>query len=257
MLKTNYHVHTHRCKHASGRDRDYVEEAIKAGFTEIAFTDHSPWPLLPQEKGMIRMKLSMLPDYVKSIRQLREEYKNEISIKIGLECEYFADRIIWLKDMIKEYELDFVILGNHFHEFEAYPRSYSSYSDKKNLISDYVSDSLAAIDSGVYAYFAHPDIFVRSLDQWDQDAQNASRVILEACKKACLPIEYNLGGVRNQHDDMRYPYPKFWQIASDVGNEVMVGIDAHNPMDFHDKKTIHEAILFLNSIGIEVSQRKL
>jgi histidinol-phosphatase (PHP family) len=257
MIKTNYHVHTHRCKHAEGRDRDYVEQAIKAGFSEIAFTDHSPWPLLPQETGMIRMKLSSLPEYVNSLRLLREEYKDKISIKIGLECEYFAGRMDWLKGAIQEYELDFVILGNHFHEFEAQNRYYSHYTDKKNLLSDYLTDSLAAIDSGVYAYFAHPDIFVHSLLQWDKDSENVSRILLEACKKAGLPVEYNLGGVRNQHETLRYPFPKFWQIASEVGNEVMVGIDAHSPMDFHDKKTIREAVLFLNSLGIEVSQRKL
>jgi len=36
MITTNYHVHTHRCNHAEGRDRDYVEAAIAAGFSEIA-----------------------------------------------------------------------------------------------------------------------------------------------------------------------------------------------------------------------------
>jgi histidinol-phosphatase (PHP family) len=257
MITTNYHVHTHRCKHAEGRDRDYVEAAIQAGFTEIGFTDHSPWPLLPQESGMIRMKLSLLADYVNSLRQLREEYKNEISIKIGLECEYFADRMSWLKDTIRKYDLDFVILGNHFHEYEAQQRFYSSYQDKKNLLSDYVSDSLAAIESGVYAYFAHPDIFVRSLDQWDNAAENASRTILEACKKTGIPVEYNLGGVRNHYYDLTYPYPRFWQIASEVGNEVMIGIDAHSPKDFFDTERIRNAISLLESFGINVSDRKL
>jgi len=257
MIKTNYHVHTHRCKHAIGRDRDYVEQAIKAGFSEIAFTDHSPWPLLPQETGMVRMQLSSLPEYVSSIRKLQEEYKDRISIKIGLECEYFADRMDWLKGMIKEQKLDFVILGNHFHEFESSDRYYSHYKDKKNLLEHYLADSMAAIESGVYTYFAHPDIFAHSLIQWDKASEDISRVILKACKKANLPIEYNLAGVRNQHEEMRYPYPKFWEIASEVGNEVMIGIDAHSPMDFHDKKTIREAVLFLNSLGIEVSQRKL
>lgn len=257
MITHNYHVHTHRCKHAKGQDRDYVEAAIQAGFTEIAFTDHSPWPLLAQEKGLIRMKLAMLPDYVNSLRQLREEYKDRISIKIGLECEYFADRSEWLKDTIKQYKLDYVILGNHFHEFETFQRDYSSYQDKENLLRDYVFDSLAAIHSGIYAYFAHPDIFVRSLTQWDESAEMASRIILEACKKAGIPIEYNLGGIRNPYYDLSYPYPRFWQIASKIKNEVMVGIDTHSPMDFHDKKRICEAIHFLASLGIQVSDRTL
>ncbi len=30
----NFHTHTYRCHHAKGSDREYVEAAIKAGYTE-------------------------------------------------------------------------------------------------------------------------------------------------------------------------------------------------------------------------------
>lgn len=43
MRKTNYHMHTRRCMHASGRDEEYVISAIKNGYEEIGFSDHSPW----------------------------------------------------------------------------------------------------------------------------------------------------------------------------------------------------------------------
>ena len=33
----NFHTHTYRCHHAKGSDREYVEAAIKAGYTEIGF----------------------------------------------------------------------------------------------------------------------------------------------------------------------------------------------------------------------------
>ena len=40
----NYHSHTYRCKHASktAMDKDYVDAAIRAGYTSMAFTDHVP-----------------------------------------------------------------------------------------------------------------------------------------------------------------------------------------------------------------------
>ena len=63
-----------------------------------------------------------LPGYVESIRSLQEKYKNQISIKIGLECEYFPEYIHWLKGIIKEYKLDYIIFGNHhFHTDEKVP----------------------------------------------------------------------------------------------------------------------------------------
>ena len=42
MRKTNYHMHTYRCMHASGTDEEYVLSAIKNGYEEIGFSDHSP-----------------------------------------------------------------------------------------------------------------------------------------------------------------------------------------------------------------------
>ena len=40
MNKNNYHTHTTRCYHASGKDEEYVKAAIKAGIKELGFSDH-------------------------------------------------------------------------------------------------------------------------------------------------------------------------------------------------------------------------
>ena len=39
----NYHTHTYRCHHAIGKEEDYILNAIKAGYTELGFSDHAPW----------------------------------------------------------------------------------------------------------------------------------------------------------------------------------------------------------------------
>lgn len=39
MNKNNYHTHTTRCYHASGKDEEYVKAAIKAGIKELGFSD--------------------------------------------------------------------------------------------------------------------------------------------------------------------------------------------------------------------------
>ena len=45
MMKTNFHTHTARCGHASGRDEEYVQSAIRGGYRVLGFADHNPWPL--------------------------------------------------------------------------------------------------------------------------------------------------------------------------------------------------------------------
>ena len=106
MRKTNYHMHTRRCMHASGRDEEYVISAIKNGYEEIGFSDHSPWKYDSDFVANMRMPLSKFDDYYASVSSLKEKYKDRISIKIGLECEYFPKYIDWLKQFLIDKKLD-------------------------------------------------------------------------------------------------------------------------------------------------------
>ncbi len=95
-------LHTTRCHHATGSDEEFVLSAIKGGYQELGFSDHTPWKYHTDYISDIRMLPEELPGYVESIRSLQEKYKkNQISIKIGLECEYFPEYIHWLKGIIK------------------------------------------------------------------------------------------------------------------------------------------------------------
>ena len=107
-MKYNYHTHTSRCFHAKGSDEDFVKTAIEAGFDEIGFADHSPWPFESYVSGM-RMTTDELLQYCQSIKALKEKYKDRISVKLGLECEYFPKYIPWLKKAIDENETDYII----------------------------------------------------------------------------------------------------------------------------------------------------
>ena len=106
MIKTNYHSHTTRCKHAVGSDEAYVLAAIEAGLDEIGFSDHAPWPKHPLEEHFIRMHMDEYNDYVQSILRLKRQYANKIKIRLGLEAEYYEDRMDVLKKFIDETPLD-------------------------------------------------------------------------------------------------------------------------------------------------------
>ena len=88
-MKANYHTHTMRCKHAMGKDEDYIRAAIAAGYDQIGFSDHTPWPYASGFVSGVRMDPSELEEYVRSLRALGEKYKDQIRVLVGLECEYF------------------------------------------------------------------------------------------------------------------------------------------------------------------------
>ena len=80
-----------------GSDEEYIESAIKSGFQELGFADHTPWPFDSSYTSSMRMDIEQLDDYVNHLQILKQKYVNQISIKIGLECEYFEEYIPWLR----------------------------------------------------------------------------------------------------------------------------------------------------------------
>ena len=67
ILTTNFHTHTTRCNHASGEDRQYVEEAIKGGLKVLGFSDHSPYFFSGDYYSTFRMKRDSRQSIIRSI----------------------------------------------------------------------------------------------------------------------------------------------------------------------------------------------
>ncbi len=85
----NFHNHTYRCGHATGKDEEYVLEAIKNGYEVMGFSDHAPYLFPKGHHSGYRIQLDKAQDYANSIKALKEKYKSVIDIKLGYELEYF------------------------------------------------------------------------------------------------------------------------------------------------------------------------
>lgn len=255
-MKTNYHTHTSRCKHAYGTDEQYVLAAIEAGIQELGFSDHTPWPFrTPGFEPRMRMKMSQYEDYLHSIRTLKEKYKNQISIRIGLECEYYEEYLDWLKHEIST-NLDYVIFGNHY----AYPDDLEPIAPYMgNCVKDpetlnvYVESALKAIQSGLFDCFAHPDLFMRCYPVFDKHCEKAAHLLCSECAKHHLPLEINLSAVDRlrKNPESLYPSKPFFEIAKNYGCEVMIGWDAHSPLPLLDEQLYQMALDWIDDIGLK------
>ena len=249
----NYHTHTYRCMHARGTDEDYVLAAINAGITVLGFSDHTPWKYDSDFKANMRMPLSQFDEYYRSISYLKEKYKDKIDIKIGLECEYYPRYINWLKDLAKEYKLDYLILGHHYVETDEYYPYVGSKANNDEYLNDYIESTIEGLSTGLFSYVAHPDLYCRPR-RWDRQCEEAAHRLCAYCKENNILMEYNLAGVRytGKAIDMKYPHEKFWKIAAEYNVKTIIGIDAHDPENLEDKKTFNEAKKFLENLGLEV-----
>lgn len=254
MRKTNYHMHTKRCMHASGTDEEYVKSAIKNGYEEIGFSDHSPWKYDSDFVAHMRMPLSQFDDYYTSIASLREKYKDQISIKIGLECEYFPKYMDWLKQFVVEKKLDYIIFGNHYYKTDEKRVYFGTACENEEYLIRYVDEAIAGMETGLYSYLCHPDLFMRGRRVFDDVAKRESIRLCEAAKKLNIPLEYNLAGAAYNDimHTMQYPHEEFWKIVAEVGNTAIIGVDAHEPAAMETDRYRDEGLKRLQELGIHI-----
>lgn len=254
-MKTNYHTHTTRCMHAAGSDEEYVLSAIKGGFEELGFSDHTPWPYRTDFVSGIRMTPGEFPAYIESLRLLREKYKSRISIKIGLECEYFPDYLPWLKSLIEEYRLDYIIFGNHhYHTDEKFPY-FGHHTSTRDMLDLYEESCIEGLESGFFAYLAHPDLFMRSYPEFDRHCAVISRHICRAAARFNTPLEYNISATayKENYKQPTFPNPEFWKIAASEGCTAIIGLDAHDNKDLETSLYYDRACRELRELKIKTT----
>lgn len=249
IFKNNYHTHTTRCHHASGNEREYIERAIACGLETLGFSDHSPYFFDGDYYSSFRMRPETTEEYVSTLSALREEYKNDIRILIGYEAEYYPKYFAKFLDHIESYGYDYLILGQHVLGNED---SHSSAVPTLNeeYLATYVDQTNEALASGKFLYFAHPDIMNYTGDEKIYE-KHMTR-LCENAKKYGIPLEINMLGL---HGGRHYPSDKFFRIAAQVGNETVIGCDAHWPEAIAEEKSLAAAIELANRHGLTVKEK--
>ncbi|MDO5298375.1 MAG: histidinol-phosphatase [Clostridia bacterium] len=236
MIKANYHTHTARCGHAEGTDEEYVRAALSQGFDELGFSDHVPWPYHSGFSSPgVRMHIRELDGYLASVRMLQKKYAGRLRILAGFECEYFPAYMGWLRDIAGEKRLDYLILGNHYDQSDETGMYFGATRTPAQLRA-YVESTIRGVETGMFAYLAHPDLFMRRYPAFDGNCRAAARDLCQACRENGVPMEYNV------HDRFlspithrkSYPHPEFFRIALEESVRVIVGLDAHEPRELSD-----------------------
>ncbi len=250
-MKANYHTHTFRCKHATGMDEMYVQSAIRAGFDILGFADHTPWPYKNGYVSGIRMDISQLSGYVTSIRSLKEKYGDRLNILLGLECEYFPKYMSWLKEAREIYELDYLIFGAHFIGSDEDSPYVGTACRDTAFMYRYADMCVEGMQTGLYAYLAHPDVYMRHREAWDDDGRAVAKAIC-ACALTCgMPLEYNLNAHVVGGAECLFPRREFWELAAEMGNKVVIGYDAHQPEMLENLGAETEIRTLLGSLNLQ------
>ena len=255
MLK-NYHSHTARCGHAWGTDDEFVQAAIDNGYSVLGFSEHSPWPFkdgYQEIDSRQRITVEELDSYITDMHALKDKYADRIEIKIGLECEYFPQYFDWLKTVRSK--LDYLLLGVHCAYHDEHLSHYYARSTRVAQVEEYLRCALAGMESGMFAYLAHPELCLADYPKFDDVCKEMVHSICRKAKELDMPLEYNLYGVDKQHrgrqKGLGYPCKLFWEAAADHGCTAIIGVDAHRPEHFNRQRFL-DAQEYLKSLGMKL-----
>jgi len=236
-LKTGYqnlHTHTTYCDGKQTAE-EMIKTAIQMGGGSIGFSEHS---YVPFDKDY-SMTIENTPKYIDEVNMLKEKYKNDIEVFLGIELDRCADKT--------PEGLDYIIGSSHHVEKEKQHVTVDgAYSHVKHMNDayfggDYLSmaelyfDTLADIAEKTGAdIIGHFDLIAKhNLDgkmfdemhpRYVKAALEAMDIILEKCKI----FEVNTGAMYRIGKKEPYPNKHLLKELNKRGGRVLLTSDSHN-----------------------------
>ena len=159
----------------------------------------------------------------------------------GVAVDNFSVKIYFNKAVKPETKeakkLDYLIFGCHYEGSDETGRYFGRAKTVEDLVR-YTDSAVKGIETGLFAYMAHPDLFMRGYPVFDENCRAAAKDICQCCKQNNLPMEinlhdrYRLGGMNGNG----YPNADFFEIVYETGNQVIIGLDAHEPQEIENPK---------------------
>ncbi|MFB1082095.1 histidinol-phosphatase [Jeotgalibacillus sp. JSM ZJ347] len=233
MVKVDYHTHNSRCGHASGGIEDYILSAIKQGFTEIGISDHSPFFHLEQDFGLPGMVMakSEFPSYIEECIKLKDKYKSQIKVRVGIEADFFEGQSHHYTDTLNDQPLDYIIGSIHYvngvHIFDK-SRWRDPDTDPVTAFNSYYDQMISLVKSDFCDIIAHPDAFLAFAPPiYDQCIEDKKEQLLSLIGEKNLTVEINTSGIRKYGE----PFPKKETIKKlhQYGAVFTFGSDSHSP----------------------------
>jgi histidinol-phosphatase (PHP family) len=258
----DYHIHTKYCNHASGKMEAYVKSAIAKKLDEIGFSAHIPREFYPKELPTFFLAMSMKDlkmRYFPEISRLQEKYKKDITIKTGLEIDYFEQIQEPVNAFIDEYseKLDYIIGSVHVLYTQGFHWGVDEKHCKVNfdkfgvdrVYDQYLDAILDLIHTSKYHILAHLDLpkkygfRPKNLDHYFSKIGN----VLDEAKKQGMSVEVSTGGLRKVIKEM-YPEDHIVKMMIDRDIPLITSSDSHKPEEVAYNFT--ELYSYLKKLGL-------
>ena len=245
----DYHMHTPLCRHANGEPIEYAKFAFETGLSEIGFSDHSP--AKEDDFDDWRMLISEFPEYINSVQTAKSGVP-EISVKLGLEIDYFEKDHAWIEQLSSMADFDYLIGSVHYIapgfaiDHPKWIGKWASVAEAEEIWTCYWQIYTSCARSGLFDLLAHPDLPKKFGYKPEGDLRRFYEPVIQAALETDTAIEINTAGWRKECAE-QYPERDFLEMMHSAGLPISISSDAHAPEDvgMHFK----EAASLISEIG--------
>ena len=233
MQKNIFHIHNNCCHHSSNTLDNIVHYSLSHGYKKLYFTEHCYCNV-----DCVLQKRRPTTNEIKNLKSLiniyNKKYAKKLHIYFGYEIEFNKQNQWYYEQLVRDPYADFLIFGNHFYgdifkmEYP-FPLVMNCTKNINNLL-EYKMNQIAAMESGLFSWIAHPDIFLNSYKKWDKKAQELSTCIIQCAKrnKSILGFNVNFPSPFNSKKKWHYPVKQFWNLVSKTNVKVLIESDSHD-----------------------------
>jgi histidinol-phosphatase (PHP family) len=226
----DYHVHTTQSADCETPIFDSCEAAIRAGITEIAFTDHIEYEPTDMCYGFYDFDT-----YMRDLELAREQYGDRLTILAGAEVGFNTRLMPEIEDFLGRHEFDFVI-GSVHHSPDGVIIFPEFFDDRSvtDVMRMYLGQLQAAAETGWFDTIGHLDLPKRYAPHhagaYDPLAcEPELRSLLQAIIDRGISFEINTSGIR-QAPKSSMPSAQIVRLYVELGGSLItVGTDSHVP----------------------------
>ena len=242
-MRIDLHNHTPLCNHATGIPREYVLEAINQRIDIYGFSDHAPMDF--DEK--YRMSFEQMAGYEAEILSLKDEFKEQIDIRLGYEVDYLEGH---MDSRVLNANVDYLIGSVHFLDKWGFdnPEFIGEYKNRDidTIWQEYFDAIEAMAKSGEFNIVGHIDLIKVFNFKPKKDIQMIAKNAIKAIKNAQMAVEINTAGLRKPVKEA-YPSLEILQMCYENSIDITFGSDAHKVDDIGFAYT--QAVELVKSVG--------
>lgn len=225
-MLADYHVHSYFSEDSECPMEDEIQKAIELGMDELCFTEHIDY-------GIPTVDQCDYDSYFKEFYKMKEKYKEQISLKAGIEFGIQVHTIPEYEKAFEKYPFDFVLMSFHqVDDKEFWRQEFQEGKTQEEYNRRYYKEILeCAKNYKNYSVIAHLDVIKRYDENGEYPFEKIKDLITEIFRVIIADgkgIEINTSSKAYKLKSLM-PSREILELYHEMGGKIItIGSDAHD-----------------------------